>query len=247
MKTQIKLTALILALVMIMGMCFAVSAEAPIKLEVKIDGEVLPGTTVTAYVYLTGSDIKAAGMSPVCESDIIEIVEAKWTGVILEDATMNEHWKPGEIAAMAFDEARDFDNEAVLKITFNVKEDAVVGTEFILGCTDVSVAVLTDGVETVYEAESNTDKVSVASVTGTVETEEEPILYGDVNGDGVVNAKDRTYLARYLTEWTGYDESTVNVANADVNVDGVVNAKDRTILARYLTEWTGYETLPYVK
>ena len=229
MKTQIKLTALILALVMIMGMCFAVSAEAPIKLEVKIDGEVLPGTTVTAYVYLTGSDIKAAGMSPVCESDVIEIVEAKWTGVILEDATMNDPWKPEKIAAMAFDEARDFDNEAVLEITFNVKEDAVVGTEFILGCTDVSVAVLTDGVETVYEAESNTDKVSVASVAGIVGEEKITAVPGDLDDNGVVDNDDLVYLLMY----TFFpDEYPVN-QDCDFDKSGEIDNDDLVYLLMY--------------
>ena len=68
---------------------------------------------------------------------------------------------------------------------------------------------------------------------------------GDVNGDGEVNALDRTVLARYLAHWSGYD--TINEVYSDVNLDGVVNQKDRMILARYLARWEGYETLPYVK
>ena len=71
------------------------------------------------------------------------------------------------------------------------------------------------------------------------------IVYGDVDGNGEVNGKDRTILARYLDSWTGYD--TINEANADVDSNGEVNGKDRTILARYLDSWTGYESLPYTK
>lgn len=63
-------------------------------------------------------------------------------------------------------------------------------------------------------------------------------IKGDVNNDGVVNAKDRTHLARYLAHWPGY--SLTNEKVADVNGDNVVNAKDRTHLARYLAHWPGY-------
>ena len=62
-------------------------------------------------------------------------------------------------------------------------------------------------------------------------------LLGDVNGDGKVNAADRTALARALAGWSGYTASPVT---ADLNGDGNVNAADRTYLARYLAGWNGY-------
>lgn len=71
---------------------------------------------------------------------------------------------------------------------------------------------------------------------------EEDIVYGDVNGDGVVNAKDRTLLTRFVGGWDGV---TIDEAAADVNKDGSVNAKDRTILTRHVGGWVGYEALPY--
>lgn len=68
------------------------------------------------------------------------------------------------------------------------------------------------------------------------------ILYGDVNGDGKVNAKDGTALARHLADWDAYKE--INEANADVNDDGKINAKDNTALARHLADWDAYKVLP---
>lgn len=68
------------------------------------------------------------------------------------------------------------------------------------------------------------------------------VLYGDVNGDGTVNAKDRMMLTRYLAKWSGYED--IDMTAADVNNDGQVNAKDRMILTRHLAKWQGYETLP---
>jgi hypothetical protein len=70
-----------------------------------------------------------------------------------------------------------------------------------------------------------------------------PVLYGDVDGDGEVKAKDKAVLARHLAGWPGY-ETLQNPAAADVDTDGKVVAKDKAILARHLAGWPGYESLP---
>ena len=54
---------------------------------------------------------------------------------------------------------------------------------------------------------------------------------GDVNGDGVVNAKDVTTLRRHLA---GGWSVTIVDANSDINGDGTINAKDVTMLRRAL-------------
>lgn len=69
-------------------------------------------------------------------------------------------------------------------------------------------------------------------------------IIGDINGDGDVNAADRTILARYLAKWQSYTDDTIILAAADINGDGEVTSADRTALARYLAKWQGYETLP---
>ena len=71
-------------------------------------------------------------------------------------------------------------------------------------------------------------------------------LYGDINGDGLVKANDKTILARYLADWPGYETLPVYPAVADLNCDGFIKANDKTILARYLANWPGYETLPKI-
>ena len=57
------------------------------------------------------------------------------------------------------------------------------------------------------------------------------LLRGDVNGDGITNAKDVTVLRRYLAGGYG---AVIDEKVGDVNNDGVTNAKDVTILRRYL-------------
>ena len=67
-------------------------------------------------------------------------------------------------------------------------------------------------------------------------------VFGDVNGDKSVTAKDRIILSRYLAGWDGYE--AIDEFAADVNLDGVVDTQDRIILARYVADWVGYEALP---
>ena len=64
-------------------------------------------------------------------------------------------------------------------------------------------------------------------------------MIGDLNGDGVVNAKDRALLNRYVAKWDGYT-TLENPDAADINGDGSINAKDRVLLNRYVAKWDGY-------
>lgn len=66
---------------------------------------------------------------------------------------------------------------------------------------------------------------------------------GDVDGNGVVDSKDRVILTRYIAKWK--DCAKINETTADVNADGKINSKDRIILARYIAKWSGYQTLPH--
>jgi alpha-tubulin suppressor-like RCC1 family protein len=64
------------------------------------------------------------------------------------------------------------------------------------------------------------------------------IDYGDVNGDGVINAADVTMLRSYIAsqekeDWLEANPS-FNALNADVNGDGFINSADVTQLRRYI-------------
>ena len=64
-------------------------------------------------------------------------------------------------------------------------------------------------------------------------------LKGDVNRDGVVDLSDYSDLAKYLAEWTDYDE-IVDVQAADLNNSGGADLEDLSILAKCFAEWNGY-------
>jgi hypothetical protein len=65
-----------------------------------------------------------------------------------------------------------------------------------------------------------------------------PIAYGDVDGNGVINAADVTMLRRYIaaTDKDAFirDNPSFNKDNADANGDGMINATDVTLLRTYL-------------
>ncbi len=58
-------------------------------------------------------------------------------------------------------------------------------------------------------------------------------LAGDVNGDGIVDARDTGLLLQYLAEW----DVTVNKAASDLNGDNAINGIDTGMLLQYLAEW----------
>lgn len=65
--------------------------------------------------------------------------------------------------------------------------------------------------------------------------EENPLLIGDVNNDGVINVRDSVYIMRYTVLQTGYEipENTPIFKRADVNGDGKVNVVDAKLIQKY--------------
>ena len=68
------------------------------------------------------------------------------------------------------------------------------------------------------------------------------IQYGDVNGDGKVNAKDVSRIKRYLAGWEMPEDT--NIRNADVNADGKVTEADYVLLRKYVGGWYEEKDLP---
>ncbi|MDQ2085784.1 dockerin type I domain-containing protein [Herbivorax sp. ANBcel31] len=62
--------------------------------------------------------------------------------------------------------------------------------------------------------------------------EPEPISYGDLNGDGIIDSTDYTILTRYLLEVI--DDFPAPKEAADLNGDGSIDSTDLFILRRYL-------------
>ena len=63
------------------------------------------------------------------------------------------------------------------------------------------------------------------------ETPDEPNVYGDIDGDGKISAKDSLNIQRYVINLKTFDED--QLIAADVNGDGKVTAKDALEILRY--------------
>ena len=133
-----------------------------------------------------------------------------------------------------------------------------IGNSAFCGCTGLTSITIPDSVtnidfEAFYGCENLTIKTTRGSYADIYAQENNiPVQYieiiiGDVNGDGVVNGKDRLLLTRWLAKWPEALAEGINEAAADVNCDGKINGQDRLILTRHLARWTEYATLPYIK
>lgn len=92
----------------------------------------------------------------------------------------------------------------------------------------------------IAEVKSNVEiKLTAESLkVNGVSTEAEPLKLGDLNYDGVLNAKDVTLLRRFIVG--GYNINVVEEA-ADVNGDDSYSIKDITVLRRYIVGGYGIE------
>ena len=77
-----------------------------------------------------------------------------------------------------------------------------------------------------------------ASFTVSLAAEEEPpsppeVVYGDANGDGVINNRDLALMQQYINRW----EVSVDEEACDVNADGTVNNRDLALLQQYINHW----------
>ena len=77
------------------------------------------------------------------------------------------------------------------------------------------------------------DKVNIKS--GNEEANFEVVIYGDINGDGVIDKLDAASVLRQYYKYVNYD-GVYKVA-ADVNKDGVIDKLDA---ASILRDWYGY-------
>ncbi|MBE7057273.1 MAG: hypothetical protein E7388_07545 [Ruminococcaceae bacterium] len=61
-----------------------------------------------------------------------------------------------------------------------------------------------------------------------------PVLYGDADGNGVVNSIDAMVVLQYDVELIGEDE--IDLIAGDVDGDGVVNSIDAMLILQYDVE-----------
>ena len=63
------------------------------------------------------------------------------------------------------------------------------------------------------------------------------IMYGDADGNGIIEIDDSTIILRYKAGWSSVMD-TINLANADADANGVVEIDDSTLILRYKAGWS---------
>ncbi|MBR6918337.1 MAG: hypothetical protein IKN38_09140 [Clostridia bacterium] len=178
------------------------------------------GATVTLGVTLKNAPpIKALSVSDISfDADSLELIGGEWE---LPDAVLAD-WKAdiGKGVA-AFKNETDL-NGKIFTLTLKVKDGA--------NEADYPVSLK------VTAKDLNGDDVEIDKIPGSVRVIKG--IYGDVNGDGVVNLKDATLIRRYYVGGWGVE---LDMTIADVNGDGVVNLKDATLIRRYYVGGWGVE------
>ena len=79
------------------------------------------------------------------------------------------------------------------------------------------------------------DMQSAHSIQAVFKKDGDDLLLGDVNGDGKVDAKDLTALAKHLAKIEAITDENL-LSNSDTNQDGKVSAEDLTKLAKYIAK-----------
>lgn len=143
-------------------------------------------------------------------------------GLTLVEATNSTSLTFTNDRTMVWDGVADYTQDGeLMQLTFRISDTAEPG----------DYAVKVNFIEA-YTAEL--DDVTFATVDGAVQVLD--FVYGDANGDGIVNTKDIILIRRHVAAKdpvTG--ESTVAVqAGADANGDGIVNTKDIILVRRHV-------------
>ena len=140
----------------------------------------------------------------------------------------------GDTGGLVYDNFSTWDEAkyALVKPALWQTEDgAFIGLdhEIPLGVNGVSLGEYTDGKTTPGTTAVTDEQGNPATVTTA-----KPILQGDFNSDGKLNALDVVIFKRYIIGHT--DLETLDAEIADFNRDGTVNIADLVAIIRYLTQ-----------
>ena len=177
----------------------------------------LAGETVTVEVKLENNPGVAYLLMTLRYDETVLTLVSVENGQLLKDMDqgINLAWSANEDCAT---------DGLLCKLTFQIAENA------------------TEGAYTVKalfrEAYNNNDQAVTFQVEdGIVEVVD--FVYGDANGDGVVNGRDVLLLRKYMANYN-FDSETSSVEvskGADANGDGVINGRDVLLLRKYMANF----------
>ena len=192
------------------------------------------GKTVDVTISLSNNPgIVAMTLKVTYNTSALTLVNVKDAGVLGSSSHKPEYSSPYTLSWANDTATSNYTvNGTVATLSFEIKDGASVGNYPITVTYDYNNY-------GIYDKDLN--KVTFNIENGAVEVID--VIYGDVDGNGIVNNLDRVYLTRYLANWNDYQNIDLNAADVDNN--GTVNNLDRVILTRHLANWSAYSELPY--
>ena len=183
-----------------------------------------PGQTVKVTVTLSNNTgIWGMDLRVIYDKSVLTLKNVT-NGTVFADS----EWTPGTIGSetyiLSYDASGMSDvtkNGTLAELEFEINAEAEIGST-----TTVTLAYRAGDVIKVDETE-----VTLNVTAGEIKVNN--TLYGDVNGDGIVNKKDVLGLKKYLAD----NAYVIDLDAANVNGDSYVNKKDLLRLKQYLAGW----------
>lgn len=195
--------------------------------------------TVAPSAGETSTDVNAYAIAISYDSSVLTPV-VKGTDEVGDNtyATVGDSFNSGVLTADLKD--NETGNDEVLigwaaASPVNVTEASTLATvDFTVnanatGSTDVKVAVAQ--VANSASALADASTIEDASGTVTVDTATK-VIYGDVDANGAIEAKDVTLVSKYVAGLTTFTDTQIKAADVDGNSS--IEAKDATLIAKYV-------------
>ncbi len=220
-KLSTRIWSILLIIVMILGVLPASALAAETMTLAVSSKNGLPGSTVEVDVSLVNNPgVASLGMYVVFDENLtLEKVtyNSAMGGQTVQPQTMTS---PAKLTWVNY--SGNVSADCVFAtLTFRVSKEAENGDTAEIGIEYDPNDIYNYDLDNVYCAVEK-GIISIKQLVG-----------GDINGDGVNNMKDVTWMFRYLANW----DIEVNDATLDCNGSGSVNNKDLTRLMQYTALW----------
>lgn len=194
--------------------------------------------TVAPSAGETSTDVNAYAIAISYDSSVLTPV-VKGTDEVGDNtyATVGDSFNSGVLTADLKD--NETGNDEVLigwaaASPVNVTEASTLATvDFTVnanatGSTDVKVAVA----QVANSDSALADESTIEAAAGTVTVDTAKVIYGDVDANGAVEAKDASMVSKYVAGLTTLTDTQIKAADVDGN--GSIEAKDATLIAKYV-------------
>lgn len=200
----------------------AESGTTPASMQVEV-GEVIPAASLPA-----GDDFVKTGFIFLGWADKANATQAitSYTATTTGTKALYAVWTPDKVTLIAkegsttvIDDERGF----IYGLDFGVTESVLRNTYLgVVGNGHLEIEPSTIGTGTVVRVINDNDPNHKVDATYTI------VIFGDLNGDGILNSTDVTEMRNLSAHLVEYDDDSAQFFAADLTHDGIINTTDVT-------------------